>query len=133
MLLVDPLTSLSAIKDLLLEIVTERFPLGIPPTATNPKTTSNPSSSADIILLTPKNEIDLTKGWSEIEDPSKTPQELGWKDGALVAFTYEGLELDVEIPSYEEAYGDQLDVDAAEAELDARENEMFDIDAAMRA
>ena len=130
LLLVDPLTSLATIKESLLTTLAERFPAGIPPTPTNATTVSHPSSSADVILASPKNELDLSKGWNEIEDASKSPQELGWKDGCLVAFSYTGLKWDVQVPSYEEAYGDQMDADAEEAALTAAENELIDMDAA---
>lgn len=51
----------------------------------------------------------MTEGWTEIDDDSKTPKELGWKDGCLIGVTYKGSEFEAQVPSYEEAYGDQVD------------------------
>ena len=122
----EPLTPFSSIKTDLLAILRERYPEGLPNSA-SPTKTPIPESIHEVSLAVPIDSYEPEKGWTELAtnpgDIRESPRSLGLKDGALIAFAFiegegknVGLEFKVEWSSYEAEYG--VDGDGHDAMAD---------------
>lgn len=100
----------------------ERYPAGLP---VNPKdlypnapTVPLPQKSHEIVLGTPKDQHDLSRGFDELDasiemKDSQTLKSLGLKDGSILVFAFvpkgrdiEGDLFKVELPDLDVLYGE---------------------------
>jgi hypothetical protein len=118
LLFAEPLTPFSTIKTDLLNILHERYPQGLPSSA-SPTPTKIPTEILDMILGVPIDVYEPSKGWTELATSGggikESPKSLGLKDGSVVAFAFvngedraekEG-EFIVEWSSYEDQYPEE--------------------------
>ncbi|KAH8592128.1 hypothetical protein B0O99DRAFT_518276, partial [Bisporella sp. PMI_857] len=106
LLFASPLTPFTTLKSELLSTLRERYPSGLPnpsPAPSSRATIALPPSPDDIVLGALHDEHDREKGWRELDtSEGESPQSLGLKDRAHIAFAFDEEGFVVEYPGYEE-------------------------------